>query len=163
MMAVAFFLASLMGATPVLGAMSRTEARLRKNPIRKVVTMLQDMQKSVEEEGEKETELYDKFMCYCKTQGAALADSISDGQARVEALTGDVTDKGATKAQLEQEIEGHKADRAEAERQVSETTALRKKEEADFQATSGEMKANIQAMGSALEALSKSGAASAAS
>jgi hypothetical protein len=32
------------------------------NPIRKVVTMLQMMQKKVEQEGEKEKELFDKFM-----------------------------------------------------------------------------------------------------
>lgn len=37
------------------------------NPIRKVVTMLQSMTKKVEAEGEKEQELYHKFMCYCKT------------------------------------------------------------------------------------------------
>jgi hypothetical protein len=36
------------------------------NPIRKVVTMLQNMQKKVEVEGKKEEELFEKFMCYCK-------------------------------------------------------------------------------------------------
>ena len=30
-----------------------------------VVTILQDMQKEIEAEGEKEKGLYDKFMCYC--------------------------------------------------------------------------------------------------
>ena len=33
------------------------------NPIRNVVTMLQTMQKKVEAEGEREQELFDKFMC----------------------------------------------------------------------------------------------------
>ena len=35
------------------------------NPIRKVVTLLQDMQKELEAEGKKEEDLYNKFMCYC--------------------------------------------------------------------------------------------------
>ncbi len=35
------------------------------NPIRKVVTLLQTMQKKVTEEGEAEAQLYKKFMCYC--------------------------------------------------------------------------------------------------
>ena len=36
------------------------------NPIRKVVTMLQNMQKKVTAEGEKETALFEKYMC-CPT------------------------------------------------------------------------------------------------
>ena len=36
------------------------------NPIRKVVTMLQNMQTKVTEEGKKEQDLFEKFMCYCK-------------------------------------------------------------------------------------------------
>jgi cytochrome c5 len=42
------------------------------NPIRKVVNMLQAMQKKVEAEGEKEKELFDKFMCYCKNLAASF-------------------------------------------------------------------------------------------
>ena len=37
---------------------------VRVNPIRKVVTMLQNMQKKVTAEGEKETALFEKYMCY---------------------------------------------------------------------------------------------------
>ena len=39
--------------------------QMEANPIRKVVTLLQDMQKELEAEGKKEEELYNKFMCYC--------------------------------------------------------------------------------------------------
>ena len=47
-------------------------SRLAVNPIRRVVTMLQSMQKKVEAEGEKEKTLFDKFMCYCKNGKGAL-------------------------------------------------------------------------------------------
>merc|ERR550537_505661 len=107
-MAAALFLASLMGATPVLGVMSRTEARLRKNPIRKVVTMLQDMQKSVEEEGEQEEELFEKFMCYCQNGESALEAQISQGKASIEQLAGTVEQSSAEKSQLDQDITQHK-------------------------------------------------------
>ena len=40
-------------------------ANVQANPIRRVVTLLQDMQKGVEAEGEKEAELFKKFSCYC--------------------------------------------------------------------------------------------------
>ena len=45
------------------------------NPIRKVVTLLQDMQKEIEAEGEKEKGLYDKFMCYCTASGVSRVHS----------------------------------------------------------------------------------------
>merc|ERR1719305_1363102 len=60
------------------------------NPIRKVVTMLQAMEKKVTAEGEKEKELFDKFMCYCKNGDEALAKSISDAERKAPALAADI-------------------------------------------------------------------------
>merc|ERR1719321_1075496 len=128
---------------------------LRNNPIRKVVTMLQDMQKSVEEEGKKEEDLFDKFMCYCSNGEGALDAAIKEGQAQIEQLSASVPRGEAEKSQLEQDITQHKADREEAEKVIKESTAMREKEAAEFAATSGDMKTNIQAMDGALAALKK--------
>merc|ERR1719443_1050633 len=130
-------------------------AQLRKNPIRKVVTMLQDMQKSVEEEGKKEEDLFDKFMCYCSNGEGALDASIAAGKASIEQLGNTVQRGTAEKSQLEQDIVQHKADREEAEKVVKESTAMREKEAAESAAASGEAKSNIQACTSALAALKK--------
>eukprot|EP00420_Gonyaulax_spinifera_P018603 CAMPEP_0197906656 /NCGR_PEP_ID=MMETSP1439-20131203/63168_1 /TAXON_ID=66791 /ORGANISM="Gonyaulax spinifera, Strain CCMP409" /LENGTH=71 /DNA_ID=CAMNT_0043528031 /DNA_START=57 /DNA_END=269 /DNA_ORIENTATION=- len=55
-------------STPALvDASRRQQQHSVANPIRRVVTMLQDMQRKVGAEGRKEEALYDKFMCYCKT------------------------------------------------------------------------------------------------
>merc|ERR1719311_211140 len=132
-----------------------TAVELRKNPIRKVVTMLQDMQKSVEEEGKKEEDLFDKFMCYCSNGEAALDASISQGKAQIEQLSAAIPKGEAEKSQLEQDIVQHKADREEAEKVTKESTAMREKEAAEFAAASGEAKSNIQACTSALAALKK--------
>merc|ERR1719161_2812702 len=125
------------------------------NPIRKVVTMLQDMQKSVEEEGKKEEDLFDKFMCYCSNGEGALEASIQQGKAQIEQLGASVDRTIAEKSQLDQALVQHKADRAEAERVIKESTALREKEAAEFAASSGDMKSNIASMTAALEALKK--------
>ena len=45
-----------------VGALSLRESE---NPIRRIVTLLQDMQKEIEAEGEKEEKAFNKFMCYC--------------------------------------------------------------------------------------------------
>jgi hypothetical protein len=125
------------------------------NPIRKVVGMLQDMQKTVEAEGEKEKELFDKFMCYCNNGAGSLDNSIQAASAQIESLTGKIATDAAQKSQFEQDIVQHKTDASAAQTTIKESTAMREKEASEFAASSGEMKANIAAMTGALDALKK--------
>jgi len=125
------------------------------NPIRKVVGMLQDMQKTVEAEGEKEKELFDKFMCYCNNGAGSLDASIQAASSQIEALTGKIETDTAQRSQAQQDIGQHKTDGAAAQTTVKESTAMREKEASEFAASSGEMKANIAAMTGALDALKK--------
>jgi len=136
-----------------LGCVLASEQRA--NPIRKVVTMLQDMQKTVESEGEKEKELFDKFMCYCNNGAGSIDASIETATAQVSSLTGKIATEAAQKSQMDQDVKQHKADRVAAKATIQESTAMREKEAAEFASSSGEMKANVEAMGGALAALKK--------
>jgi len=148
-------LAAAVLLSPAQGVFERSEVELRANPIRKVVTMLQDMQKTVQEEGEKEAALFEKFMCYCSGGEGSLDSAISQGEAQIKVLTSS-TERGAAEAsQLKQDIASHKADRAEAQKTMTESIALRENEANEFAAASGDMKSNIAAMSSALDALKK--------
>jgi hypothetical protein len=69
------------------------------NPIRKVVTLLQDMQKEIEAEGEKEEELFEKFMCFCKNNKDSFGKSASDAAAQYDELTAAAKAADAEKAQ----------------------------------------------------------------
>merc|ERR1719160_792859 len=108
-------------ATPAGAAATELKA----NPIRKVVTMLQDMQKTVEAEGKKEEDLFDKFMCYCSGGEGALEESITQGKAQIEQLTATIERGTAEKSQLEQDLKTHKSDRTAAEATMKESTAMR--------------------------------------
>jgi len=123
------------------------------NPIRKVVTMLQDMQKTVEAEGEKEKELFDKFMCYCNNGEGSLDNSIQSASAAIDSLTGRIGTEHAQKTQMTQDVAQHKTDRADAQKTIKESTVMREKEANEFAASSGELKANIEAMTGALAGL----------
>ena len=136
-----------------LGCIAAEE--LRANPIRKVVGMLQDMQKTVESEGEKEKELFDKFMCYCNNGAGSIDASIETAGAQIASLTGKIDTESAQKSQMDQDLVQHKADRTAAKATIQESTAMREKEAAEFASSSGEMKANVEAMGGALDALRK--------
>jgi hypothetical protein len=79
------------------------------NPIRKVVTMLQAMTKKVEAEGEKEKQLYDSFMCYCKSGGGALQASIDAAETKGPRVSSDIEEAKAQKAQTEADLKRRRA------------------------------------------------------
>merc|ERR1719355_332503 len=112
----------------------------RANPIRKVVTLLQDMQKEVGVEGAKEKELYDKFMCFCTGNTAELQKGIDDNKAKLEELGGKLKSETAEKAQLELDIVQHKSDKTGAEQDLAKAEAIRSKEQADFDTDSTDAK-----------------------
>merc|ERR1719460_1871940 len=127
----------------------------RANPIRKVVTMLQNMEKKVKAEGEAEAALFEKYMCYCKTSGGDLSKSISDAGTKMPELEADIKSGEAKKKQLDEDIKQHQADRSAAKAAMAEATALRKKEAAAYAKESAEDSANIAATEKATAAIEK--------
>merc|ERR1719424_2198185 len=110
-------------------AASQTEAaNAAANPIRKVVTMLQNMVKKVEAEGEAEKVLFDKFMCYCKTSGGDLSKSIGDANTKMPQLDSDIKAGEAKKKQLDEDIKQHQVDRSAAKAAMQEARVLRTKD-----------------------------------
>jgi hypothetical protein len=125
------------------------------NPIRKVVTMLQSMQKQVAKEGEKEKELFEKFMCYCKNGASSLEKSIADAEAKAPQLASDIEEAEASEKQMKADIKAAQTDRAAAKAAMAEATAIREKEAATYAAYKAESDANIAAATSATEAIEK--------
>jgi len=123
------------------------------NPIRKVVTMLQNMEKKVKAEGEKEKELYDKFMCYCKNSGGDLSKSIAAAGDKVPALGSSIKQAEAKKKQLDEDLKQHQVDRSAAKSAMAEATAIREKEAAAFAKEKGELVSNIGALSKAITAI----------
>merc|ERR1719405_292518 len=131
------------------------EQQVAANPIRKVVTMLQAMEKKVTAEGEKETELFENFMCYCKNGDEALAKSIADAEAKVGQLPKDIEAAENEVKQLKADLKQHQTDRAAAKTAMAEATALREKEAATFASLKAEADANIAAATKATAAVEK--------
>merc|ERR1719281_212122 len=147
--------ASLLVSANSAALTAEQNAALAANPVRKVVTMLQMMMKKIEEEGVKEKELYDKFMCYCATADETLGKSIGDADTKIPQLESDIKAAVEEKAQLEADLEAHQADRAAAEEAMAKATEMREKEAAAFAKEMGEDKANLDALAKALAAIEK--------
>lgn len=128
---------------------------LGKNPIRKVVTLLQDMQKEIQVEMDKEKELYEKFMCFCNSNGGELATKAAEAKAAIEEFSSKLKAEEAETVRIAQELIEHKTDRENAKKDLAEATSLRTKEKADYDATSADRKTNIGALGQAIPTLEK--------
>jgi septal ring factor EnvC (AmiA/AmiB activator) len=144
-------LVTLLGA-PSVSAVRAVEDQ-NANPIRKVVTLLQQMAKKIEKEGEKEKELYEKFMCYCKTGGADLTQAIGESQSQVPAIQSDIEESTSNSAKLKQDLKRHAVDRNAANSAMAEATALREKEVAAFTAESTELQGYVTSMNGAIPAI----------
>jgi len=119
------------------------------------VNMLQTMQKKVEAEGEKQQELFEKFMCYCKNSGGDLATSIADMETKVAELPSAVEEAEGQLGQLKEDLKKAQTDRAAAKAAIAEATAIREKEAGEFATLSTDLKTNIAAIGKAVAALEK--------
>merc|ERR1719160_1868413 len=115
------------------------------NPIRKIVTLLQNMQKEIEAEGAKEKELFDKFMCFCQGNNGDLTKKGADAKAAIEDLTAKLKSEEAEKVQVAQELIDHKKDREAAGADIEEATMIRGKEEAAYAAEKADSETNIAA------------------
>jgi septal ring factor EnvC (AmiA/AmiB activator) len=115
----------------------------------------EDMQKKIIAEGERDEELFEKFMCYCKNGGADLTASITAAENKQPQLEASITEAKAQKEQLEKDLTQHKADREEAKGAIATATALRNKEAAAYAKDKSDMDTNIAAMGKAVTALEK--------
>jgi len=139
--------------TLILATVAKDAAAERANPVRKVVNMLQAMQKKVEAEGERDKALFDKFMCYCKTGVGQLEESVNNAGTKIPQLGSDIEEAEASVVQMKQDLKRAQTDRSDAKAAIASATSLRNKEAATFAKQSTELKTNIAALTKAVKAI----------
>jgi len=154
-----FVLAVALLAPAAASGLAKSSATVAANPIRRVVSMLQNMQKKVEAEGKSETELYDKFMCYCKTSGGELKASVAGAEAKVPTIASELQETKEKQVQEKENLKTNLADRDAAKEAIKSATALRSKEASEFGKVKAESDSNIGMLSGAIAALEKGTAA----
>lgn len=127
----------------------------RANPMRKIITMLQDMQKELEREGLMEKETFEKAMCACEETLKQTENTIADATAESAEQSSGVDSGKAEQSQLNQEISEHQASKEAAENDLSEATNLRKKQASTFLREEKETKISVRQLSHAIPALEK--------
>jgi septal ring factor EnvC (AmiA/AmiB activator) len=136
-------------------ALPATALKVEANPIRKIVNLLENMQKEIEVEGEKEKVVFDNFMCFCDNGAADLLKAASDATAQNKAAVAKLEASSSEKAQLEEDIKTHTSDLETATADLEKATSIRDKEKADFDNTLATKKAGEDALGRAIPAIEK--------
>eukprot|EP00746_Dinoflagellata_sp_MGD_P163223 gnl/MRDRNA2_/MRDRNA2_91149_c0_seq1.p1 gnl/MRDRNA2_/MRDRNA2_91149_c0~~gnl/MRDRNA2_/MRDRNA2_91149_c0_seq1.p1 ORF type:complete len:777 (+),score=273.97 gnl/MRDRNA2_/MRDRNA2_91149_c0_seq1:103-2433(+) len=146
-------------AAPCAALVNQNE--LAVNPIRKIVNMLQDMQKELEHEAESEGELFEKAMCTCENGEKTLSNVIETSKAEMERLTSKIEEDEATQAQLSEELKEHATTKAQAEGDLEKATELRSKEAGAFSKTKKSTTFSIDSLAKAIPQLGGAASASA--
>jgi regulator of replication initiation timing len=139
--------------TPSLAA--ATTAAVRENPIRKVVTLMQNLREEVEEEGRKDKELFDKFMCYCTDNVGKLEKSVEAANADIGEYEATIKELTGSNAALELEIKDVTRELEEAKKAIADATGVRTKEKNEFTAESSETANAISSLDKAIPAIEK--------
>merc|ERR1719490_718208 len=135
-----------------LGIMGQTRAE---TPIRKVITLLEEMKSTVEKDASEDLKAYDKYMCWCETNKKEKTAAIEAAEQRIADLTTFLEEAAAEEAELKTEISGLESDIAADEDALKEATAVREKEMTAFQDSEADMKETLQLLGEAITTLSK--------
>jgi len=134
---------------------ARSRMQMTINPIRRVVTLLQGIQKKVTAEKERDEEIFEKFSCYCKSGTGELEKAISHAEMKLPLDTSSIAEEKAAKEQLEADIQNFKDDLAQAEKEVAQARQIREKESKNSGKELEEQLSNLNAVNNAVTALKK--------
>mmetsp|Transcript_58531 Transcript_58531/g.128335 ORF Transcript_58531/g.128335 Transcript_58531/m.128335 type:complete len:671 (-) Transcript_58531:108-2120(-) len=125
------------------------------SPIKKVVNLLTDMQKSLQQEADEDETAYDKMACWCKNNDAEKTESISQAQDKISQLESTIEQKAAAASRLKGEIEELEKDLNSNQQALDKSMAMRKKDLGSFNEEEKDMMQSVQALRAAVVVLSR--------
>ena len=127
------------------------------SPVTKVVELIEELKSKIEADAISEQKVYDKYACWCETTTARKATAIEDAKVSIEKLGHSVLSLKGKSATEGSEIAEANANIASNENAQAKATAIREKENADYQANKAEMENTIGALEKAVTVLSGAG------
>lgn len=122
-------------------------------PVTKVVNLLEDMKKKLEEEAEKDEDVDEKMKCWCKETEQAKTESVAGTDSQIATLTATIETSAADSVKLNAELNGHKDDLAASEQSLSAAESQRKKQQETFQEEEKEIEESLTGVDAALNHL----------
>merc|ERR1719456_966925 len=124
-------------------------------PIQKVVSMMQEMVAKGKQEKHEEQVAFASFSQFCKDTIDQKQEAIAKGAAAIEQLSADIMKAQADQKKLGDEIKQHDADIAAWESDKAKAQDERAAEKADYDTLHKDYSESIDALGRAIQVLSK--------
>merc|ERR1719191_1777065 len=124
-------------------------------PVSKVIKLLHDMKAELEADAANDQSVYDKLVCWCKTNEKDKTTATGTANKQIDSLLSDIGRLTGKGAQLKAEIAQAEKEKAANEKALKEATAVREKESAEFNTDEKDMLQSLQALKNAIFVLSK--------
>jgi len=132
-----------------------TKVKSYVSPVKRVTNLLSKMKAELEQEADKEAEMYDKMVCWCEQNQKEKTRAVADADAKDRELVAQVESRSARFGELSSSIENMKKEIAENTEALNEATAIREKEAAKFRGEETDMVQIITNLRNAIAVLSK--------
>merc|ERR1719305_10215 len=132
----------------------RVENADRASPaVARVVNLLKDMQAELQKEADNDEELYDKLVCWCETNEKEKTKAIEIAKQMVTDHTATIEETAAKNAQLTTDVAQLKKEIADNTAALEQATALRTKENGEFNTDEKDAIASIGSLKNAVMTL----------
>jgi len=132
-----------------------TEVKKYVSPVKRVTNLLAKMKAELEAEADKESEMYDKMVCWCEKNEKEKKKAVADADARDSELVAEIEGRSARFGELSTNIGATKKEIAQNKEALNTATAIREKEAAKFREEEDNMVQIITNLRNAIEVLSK--------
>jgi len=145
-----------------VSSFSSIEEDAKNRPVSKVINLLKDMQKTLEEEAKADQEVYDAMACWCETNEKEKTKAIADATKRIEDLNIQIEELTAASARLNTEIKMLEKETGNHQDAVGKANEMRMKDQGEFNEEEKDLLQSISSLKAAIIVLSKHHAAGAA-
>jgi hypothetical protein len=124
-------------------------------PVSRVIALLRKMQRELQEELEKDEEIFKNMDCWCRVNKKEKEAAVKEAQRRIANQEAAVNENAGRAGELEVQEKDLKNQIKEKSDALAEATALRKKESQEYQDNHKEMLKNAKALKDAISILGK--------
>mmetsp|Transcript_122884 Transcript_122884/g.191904 ORF Transcript_122884/g.191904 Transcript_122884/m.191904 type:complete len:697 (-) Transcript_122884:49-2139(-) len=125
-------------------------------PVGKVISLLEDLKKEVEVEGQSEAKSYEDYACFCKDATDAKSKDAKGMKDDIDMLSAEIADKTEQKTEAKSVLAERKANQEKLSKELDETEARCAKEKAAYEVESADMSKAISSLENAIKAMKDS-------
>jgi len=129
------------------------------SPVEKVITLLEDLKKEVEDEGKAQASTYDTFACFCKDKTKEKSDNIKQEQDDWDGYSATFDEQTAISARLATEMKETEDNIAKITKEIAKTEEMRNKEVETYEVNSADLGHGVASLEGAISDIQAGGGA----